>query len=198
MKTSRLVLATMLLALTVTASTLTQAQAPQPQPSSLPHDHGVSENGQPLASPPAVAETTLDGKAITIHYNTPSMRGRKIFGGLLPYDHWWRTGANPATSFVTAIDLKIGTLDVPAGSYTLYTIPEAAPSSWILIISKQTGQWGTVYKPEMDLGRTEMKEKALPSPQELMSLSFEDVHTKTADLHIKWETTDAYVKITAK
>jgi hypothetical protein len=161
-------------------------------------DHGVSENGKPLASPPAVAETKLDGKDITIHYNTPSMRGRVIMGGLVPYGKVWRTGANPATSFVTAVDLKIGTLKVPAGAYTLYTVPAQAPSSWILIINKQTGQWGTVYKPEMDLGRTEMKFRKLPSPQEVMSISFEDTTAHSTQLHIKWETTDAYVKIVAE
>jgi hypothetical protein len=161
-------------------------------------DHGTSVGGKPLASPAAVAETTLNGKALTIHYNTPSMRGRKIFGGLQPYGQVWRTGANPATSFVTAADLKIGTLDVPAGSYTIYSIPAEAPAAWMLIINKQTGQWGTVYKPEMDLGRTEMHYAKLASPQEVMSLSFEKVHGNTAELHMRWETTDAWVKIVAK
>jgi hypothetical protein len=161
-------------------------------------DHGVSVGGKPLASPAAVAETTLDGKALTIHYNTPSVRGRKIFGGLQPYGQVWRTGANPATSFVTAADLKIGTLDVPAGAYTIYSIPGEAPSSWILIVNKQTGQWGTEYKQEMDLGRTEMHFKKLASPQEVMSLSFEKVDGKTAELHMRWETTDAWVKVVAK
>jgi hypothetical protein len=155
-------------------------------------------NGKPLASPPADASTTLDGKAITVHYNAPSMRCRKIFGGLVPYDKVWRTGANPATTFVTAVDLKIGTLDVPAGSYTLFTLPETAPSSWILIVSNKTGEWGIPYPEGSDLGRTEMKVKTLATPQEVMSITFEDVKDKTTELHIRWETTDAYVKITAK
>jgi hypothetical protein len=192
MKTLRLALAATLFACTVPAFSQT------PCPSAPVFDHGKSVDGKPLASPPAEASTTLDGKAITINYNAPSMRCRKIFGGLLPYDKVWRTGANPATSFVTAVDLKIGSLDVPAGSYTLYTLPEAAPSSWILIVNKQTGQWGTVYNQDQDLGRTEMKFNSLPSPQEVMSISFEHVKEKSAELHIRWETTDAYVKLTAK
>jgi len=153
---------------------------------------------KPLPSPPAQADATLGGKRVTIHYNAPSMRGRKIMGELVPWDKIWRTGANPATSFVTAVDLKIGALDVPAGSYTLYTVPEQAPSSWILVINKQTGQWGTEYDQKQDLGRTEMKLKKLVSPQEVMSISFENVHGKTAELHVRWATTDAWVKVEAK
>jgi len=153
---------------------------------------------KPMPSPPAQADATLGGKSVTIHYNAPSMRGRKIMGDLVPWDKVWRTGANPATSFVTATDLKIGTLEVPAGSYTLYTVPEQAPSSWILVINKQTGQWGTEYDQKQDLGRTEMKLKRLASPQEVMSISFENVHGNTAELHVRWETTDAWVKVEAK
>jgi hypothetical protein len=152
---------------------------------------------KPMPSPPAQADVTLAGKAITIHYNTPHMRGRKIMGGLVPYGQVWRTGANPATSFVTAVDLKIGSLSVPAGSYTLYTIPAEAPSSWILILNKQTGQWGTIYKQDMDLGRTEMKLSKLPEPQEVMSISFEKTKADSTELHVKWETTDAWVKVEA-
>jgi hypothetical protein len=160
-------------------------------------DHGTSVNGKPLASPPAVAEVTLAGKALTIHYNTPSMRGRKIMGEVVPYGQVWRTGANPATSFVTAGDLMVGNLKVPAGAYTLYTLPAAPGTPWLLIINKQTGQWGTVYKPEMDLGRTPLMSSKLPSPQEVMSISFEHSTPTSTQLHIKWETTDEYVKVEA-
>ncbi len=152
---------------------------------------------KPLASPAAMAETTLDGAKITIHYNSPAMRGRVIMGGLVPYGQVWRTGANPATSFVTAGNLKIGTLSVPAGSYTLYTLPAAPGTPWLLIISKQTGQWGTVYKPEMDLGRTPLHFDKLPAPQESMTISFEKTTKHSTELHIKWETTDESVKIEA-
>ena len=181
--------------LTLSATALAQT----PCPSDPVADHGKPVNGAPLASPPAVAKATLGSTAITVNYNSPSMRCRKIFGGLLPFDKVWRTGANPATSFVTTGELKIGTITVPVGAYTLYTIPEQAPSSWILILNKQTGQWGTVYKPEMDLGRTEMKLNQLTVPQEVMSLSFEHTTSTSTQLHVKWENTDAWVTIkTAK
>jgi hypothetical protein len=151
--------------------------------------------GQPLASPAAMAAVTIGGKALVIHYNAPSIRGRKIMGGLVPYGQVWRTGANPATSFVTAGDLRIGKLTVPAGNYTLYTLPAAPGTPWLLILNKQTGQWGTVYKPEMDLGRSPMQSVKLPSPQEVMSISFERTLADSTELHIKWETTDEWVKI---
>jgi hypothetical protein len=153
---------------------------------------------KPLLSPPAMAETTLDGAKITIHYNSPSIRGRVIMGGLVPYGKVWRTGANPATSLVTAVDLKIGTLSVPAGNYTLYTLPAAPGTPWLLIINRQTGQWGTIYKQDMDLGRTPMHYDPLPAPQESMTISFEKTMNHSTELHIKWETTDEWVKIVAE
>ena len=153
---------------------------------------------KPLPSPPAQAEVTLDGKAITIHYNSPRMRGRKIMGELVPYGKVWRTGANPATSFVTDLNLKVGDLTVPAGKYTLYTLPAAPGTPWQLIINKQTGQWGTVYNQDQDLGRTPMMHSTLPSPQEDMSISFEHTTKNSTELHVRWETTDEWVKIEAR
>ncbi len=149
-----------------------------------------------LPSPPADATVTLKGQAVTIHYNTPMMRGRKIMGGLVPYGKVWRTGANPATSLKTATALKIGSANVPAGAYTLYTLPTAG--TWMLIINKQTGQWGTEYSQSQDLARIEMKKAMLPSPQEKMSISFENTHGNSTELHVRWETTDVSVPVTAE
>src|SRR5271169_5181735 len=85
-------------------------------------------------SPPAQAECKLaDGKTITIDYSSPRMKGRKIFGSLVPYGQVWRAGANDATTFVTAADLTIGGTAVPAASYTIFAIPNA--DKWTLIIS---------------------------------------------------------------
>ncbi len=150
----------------------------------------------PLPSPAATASTTLNGKSIVVRYNAPSMRGRKIVGGLVPYGQVWRTGANPATTLVTAAHLKIGTLDVPAGTYTLYTLPGA--ETWMLIVNKQTGQWGTIYKQDQDLGRTVMTANPLARPQEVMSISFEHTEAHTTELHVKWEKTDEYVTISVE
>ena len=152
---------------------------------------------QQLPSPPATATVKLHGQTITVHYNAPSIRGRKIFGGLVPFGHWWRTGANPATTLVTPIQLRVGTLTVPAGSYTLYTLPSQR-EAWLLIVNKQTGQWGTVYNQAQDLGRTPMESNALATPQETMSLAFANTHADTTQLHMKWERLDEFVTITAQ
>jgi Protein of unknown function (DUF2911) len=148
-----------------------------------------------LPSPPAIAETKLDGKSITIHYNSPSLRGRVMIGEHDPYDKVWRTGANPATSFVTTADLMVGALKVPAGSYTLYTLPEPPGTPWLLILNKQTGQWGTEYKVDMDLGRTPMMAKTLDHSQEAMTITFENVHGHGAELHVRWAKVDEFVNV---
>jgi hypothetical protein len=154
-------------------------------------------SAKPLLSPAAMTEVSLDGAHIIIHYNSPSMRGRVIMGGLVPYGKVWRTGANPATSFVTSGNLKIGDLKVPAGNYTLYTLPAAPGTPWMLIINKQTGQWGTVYKQDMDLGRTPMHFTKMPDAQQSMTISFEGTKKHSTDLHVKWENTDVSVRIEA-
>jgi hypothetical protein len=179
-------IATLTCTILLTAFSHAQAVVPMPE---------VAQP-KPLLSPAAKAHVHLDGKTITIDYNTPSMRGRKIMGELVPYGKVWRTGANPATTLITTANLKIGTLDVPAGTYTLYTLPN--PDKWLLIVNKQTGQWGTVYKEDQDLGRTPMTGATLPSPQEKMSISFENTKGNSTELHVKWETTDESVPITVE
>lgn len=153
--------------------------------------------GKPPLSPPMDADVTLAGKKVMVHYNSPQMRGRKIMGELVPYDKVWRTGANPATMFVTETDLKVGDLRVPAGKYTLYTLPQEG-KPWMLIVNKQTGQWGTVYDEKQDLGRTPMHAATLPTPQEGMTISFEKVHGREAELHVRWDRTDEWVAVVAE
>jgi len=149
---------------------------------------------KPLLSPPATATVDFHGQQVIIKYNSPSMRGRKIMGGLVPWGQVWRTGANPATTLITPIPLHIGLLLVPAGTYTIYTLPDE--KEWKLIVNKETGQWGTVYHQAMDLGRVPMKGKKLKEPQEVMSISFDDTKADSTELHIRWEDTDEYVKVT--
>jgi hypothetical protein len=169
------------------ATTLVPANAQMP-------GMDAPQHGKPLLSPAAVANVTLAGSNIVIHYNAPSMRGREIFGGLVPYDKVWRTGANPATTLITPVDLHIGRLLVPAGEYTVYTLP--SKDHWLLIINKHTKQWGTEYYPAEDLGRVELKRHSLDPPQEVMSISFDDVKRDSAELHIRWATEDESVKVT--
>jgi hypothetical protein len=150
-----------------------------------------------MPSPPATATVSLAGKEITIHYNTPHLRGRHLGGPeIVPYGQVWRTGANPATTLITPVDLMIGDLKVPAGTYTLFTLPTA--DKWILIVSTKTGEWGIPYPEGSDLGRTPMMKKTLPASQEVMSISFEHTTGKKTELHVKWETTDVYVPVVAQ
>jgi hypothetical protein len=151
---------------------------------------------QTPASPPATAEASLNGKSVTIHYNSPRLKGRTIGGDIVPYGEVWRTGANPATTLITATNLKIGTLDVPAGTYTLFTLPNK--DQWLFIVSKKTGEWGIPYPEGDDLGRTPMTSKSAASSQEDMSISFENTKDSATELHVKWGTTDQYVTVKAQ
>jgi hypothetical protein len=148
-------------------------------------------------SPPASAECKLaDGKAIKSDYSSPRMKGRKIYGGLVPYDKVWRTGANEATTFVTDTALTVGGKDVPAGSYTLFTIPSA--DKWTMILSKKTGEWGTDYPGEgEDLLRADMKVEKLGAPVENFTISFHQ-HGNACMMRINWETTGATVELAEK
>jgi hypothetical protein len=164
----------------------------------LPAQTTAAANGpqKPLASPPADTSQTVDGKTVSIHYNAPSKRGREIFGGLVPYDKVWRTGANEATLLKSEANLKIGTASVPAGSYTLWTLPSTG--TWKLIINKQTGQWGTKYDESQDLVRVDMNKKTLATPQEVMSITLDPFKNKHSTLHVKWDTTEVFVPVTAE
>ena len=145
---------------------------------------------KPPLSPPAKASVTIGAATITIDYAQPSMRGRKIMGELVPYDKVWRTGANAATTLKTTAALEIGGTLVPAGTYTLYTLP--GEKGWKLIINKQTGQWGLEYKPEMDLGRVDLKLEDLPSVVEQFTIKIVPTGN-TGMLRLEWDKTAASV-----
>ncbi len=150
--------------------------------------------GADLPSPGRVADVTLDGGVkIHVDYGAPSLRGRKGAGELMPYDTWWRTGANEATSFVTSTDVMVGSLHVPAGKYTLVTLPSAG--TWQLIVCKHTNQWGTDRFANDDLGQTPMMRADMPALQEQMSISFEKTSGRRTQLHIRWENTDVWVPV---
>jgi Protein of unknown function (DUF2911) len=145
-------------------------------------------------SPPATTECTIKGKKVTISYSRPSLRGRSM-ETLAPNGKVWRTGANEATTLTTEIDLNIGGAKVPAGTYTLYTLPSA--DVWKLIINKQTGQWGTVYNQDQDLSRVDMKKEEIAVPVETFTISLDQVSNDSADLVLEWEKTRERVVIKA-
>ncbi len=156
-----------------------------------------SQQGQskPL-SPPAQAQCKLpDGKTITVDYSSPRMKGRKIFGGLVPYGEIWRLGANQATTLVTPANLSVEGKDVPAGTYTLFALPEQ--DKWTLIINKRTGEWGIPYKYESEeLARVPMQVSKTSAPVENFTISFAQGGGCT--LQATWENTQASVKFTEK
>ena len=148
-------------------------------------------------SPPATAKCELaGGKSITVDYSSPRAKGRKIFGAeIAPYGKVWRTGANEATTFVTTADLSVGGKQVPAGNYTLFTIPEK--DKWTLIISKKTGEWGIPYPgADSDLVRVDMKSSATKAPVENFTISL-DKAAKGCTLRIEWENTTATADISS-
>jgi len=152
---------------------------------------------KPRLSPPGEATYTFaDGKTVFIAYSRPLMRGRKIMGDLVPYGKIWRTGANEATSLKTTADLDIGGLSVPAGSYTIYTLP--GENAWKLIVNKQTGQWGTVYDEKQDLGRVDMNVGKLGPAVEQFTIKFEKTGEKSASLILEWENTRLVVAVQEK
>ena len=124
-------------------------------------------------SPPAKAECKVPGgKDITVDYSSPRAKGRKIFGGLVPYGQVWRAGANEATTFVTTSDITVGGKAVPAGKYTIFAIP--GEDKWTLVISKKTGEWGTAYPgADNDLARIDMKVSKPSSPVENFTIAFD-------------------------
>jgi hypothetical protein len=148
-------------------------------------------------SPPAQAQCKFaDGKTITVDYSSPRMKGRKVFEGLVPYGEVWRTGANEATTFATTANLTVGGKDIPAGSYTIFTIPNQ--DKWTLIINKKTGEWGIPYQYEADeLARVDMQVSKTASPVENFTISFHEMGNG-CHMYLDWENTRATVELTEK
>src|SRR5437879_4484758 len=148
-------------------------------------------------SPPASATCDLgSGKTIKTDYSSPRLKGRKMIGGVEPYGKVWRNGANEATTFVTNTDLMVGGTHVPAGSYTLFVIPNA--DKWTLIINKKTGEWGIPYKYESEeLARVDMSVSKTSSPVENFTIAF-DQKGNTCTMRMEWENTRAQVDFSEK
>lgn len=142
-------------------------------------------------SPRDTAHATISGAEVWIDYSRPQKRGREIFGNVVPWNAVWRTGANAATQLNTSADLVIGGANVPAGKYTLWTLP--TPTGWKLIINKQTGQWGTEYNEAQDLARVDAKVEALAAPVEQMLIAFEP-----GALTVSWDKTKVSVPVSKK
>jgi hypothetical protein len=142
------------------------------------------------------ARATVGGADVWVDYSRPMKRGREIFGNVVPWNTPWRTGANAATQFNTAVDLVIGGATVPAGRYTLWTLP--TPTGWLLIINKQTGQWGTEYHAEQDLVRVDAKVETLPAPVEQFVIAFAPTAAAPTTITFTWDRTKVSVPVAKK
>jgi hypothetical protein len=146
------------------------------------------------ASPHETVNATVDGAKISVAYGRPYAKGRKIAGGLIPYDKVWRTGADEATTLVTDKALMFGSTHVQPGTYTLYTQARES-GDWQLIINKQTGQWGTEYDQKQDLARVPMKVGKPPSPVEQFTIAINDTPAG-GELKLTWENSEATAPFT--
>ena len=142
-------------------------------------------------SPRDTVRASIGGADVWVDYGRPMKRGREIFGTVVPWNAVWRTGANAATQINTSADLVIGGATVPAGKYTLWTLPTT--NGWKLIINKETGQWGTEYHPQQDLVRVDAKVETLTTPVEQMVVAFEP-----GALTITWDRTKVSVPVAKK
>ena len=140
-------------------------------------------------SPHVKTAWTIDGANISISYGRPYLKGRPE-NTLMPPGKEWRTGADEATTLTTDKALMFGSLHLPAGSYTLYTVP--GEKEWQLVVSKKTGQWGVPYPAGEDFGRTGMTVTKASKPVEQLMLSIDDTPAG-GTLNVEWGTTKASV-----
>ncbi|TDB63387.1 DUF2911 domain-containing protein [Arundinibacter roseus] len=148
-------------------------------------------------SPEAVAEYSSDSLAVKVTYCQPAKKKRLIFGrekdnALVPYDKVWRTGANEATVIHFSSDVQLAGTPVPAGTYSLWTIP--GPARWQVVINEETGQWGTQYNDGLDVVRVDVPIRIREEARENFSVYFEE-QTHGADLILSWDHTEAVVPI---
>jgi hypothetical protein len=154
---------------------------------------GVARAQEKRASPHADVSATLAGKKITISYGRPYVKGRAIFGGLVPWGQVWRTGADEATTLTTEGDIVIGALKVPKGVYALFTLP--TEKEWTLVLNKTAKQWGAFkYDAAQDLGRTPMTVAAAAKPVEQFTIELVPTG-KQLSLKLSWDKTVASVAI---
>lgn len=154
---------------------------------------------QPIKTPQPSSSQTVKQEfglsTIELSYSRPNMKGRKIYGDLVPYNAVWRTGANSATTIAFGDEVTIGGKKVPAGKYGLLTIPSA--TEWTVIISKQTDVTSpTAYKADQDVARVSVKPLEMTNRVESFTIFFDNVTASTANLVIMWDKTAVTVPIT--
>lgn len=148
----------------------------------------------PMPSPESETEQMIGLAEVEISYSRPSMKGRTIFGDLVPLDEMWRTGANKCTTIETNEDITVNGKELAAGTYSIFTIP--GKEMWTIIFNKNTELWGTGgYNAEEDALRLEVKAGMMSDKVETFTIDFSDVTTSSAHLNIYWESTKVSVKL---
>lgn len=148
----------------------------------------------PAVSQHAVVSQTIGLTDITVTYSRPGVKGREIFGGLVPYGKVWRTGANQATQFAVTTDVDIEGKKLPAGTYSLHTIP--GPNEWTVIFNKDAGQWGSFnYDQAKDALRVTIKPEKAAHSAEWLEFHFPKVSTDSATLMLRWADVAIPIKI---
>lgn len=152
--------------------------------------------GLGLLSPRDSVITEVDGATVAVGYGRPALRGRRIFGQLVPYGRVWRTGADISSNIRTDRDLMVNGRRLPAGGYSLWTIP--GPDGWTLILNSQTGQWGTEYDAAHDFVRMPVAmQRTSDEPLERLTMRFEESNCgEGATLVLEWENTRVLVPFT--
>lgn len=153
-------------------------------------------NSEPRVSPNAETHQTIGTTEVRVTYGRPGVRGRDIFGDLVPYDTIWRTGANEATTLTVSDDVRIGGNDVPAGTYALFTIP-AEDDAWTVILNTVPNQWGAYdYDSAADHMRTTAETYRADTFREQLVFTFEAVDETSATLLLHWADTALPIPIT--
>jgi Protein of unknown function (DUF2911) len=148
------------------------------------------------ASPEATVKFSKNGAEISVFYCRPAKKGREIFGGLVPFGEVWRTGANEASTFSTSKALNIGGKTLPAGKYTLWTIPQK--DKWTVIFNSKDYDWGVSFggvasrDAAADALTVDVPVEVLPASQELFTISFDDA---TSAMLLAWDTTSVRVPL---
>jgi hypothetical protein len=144
-----------------------------------------TKNGVSQLSVRDTARARIGAATFAVDYGRPLARGRKLLGGVVPYDQVWRTGANAATQFTTSAPITLAGLAVPAGTYTLWSIPSEKGGAE-LIVNKQSGQWGTEYDAARDLGRVQLQTEIASAPVDRFTISIAGVDDTHGALAIEW------------
>jgi hypothetical protein len=138
-------------------------------------------------SPAATAQLTQGDLEVKVDYCQPAVKGRVIFGELVPYGQVWRTGANEATVVEINRDVKVAGSDLKAGKYSLWTVP--TPENWTIIFNSETGQWGTMYANDKDVLKVEVPSVMKNNSTERFSIDLQTIGENSIEMILEWDKT---------